>query len=73
MSYELDPPFKASDVVSISMKEEIELLKRQNYELLTLLEEYGIQHKDVKKTSDVEWICRSEIAKIKMLSENSAL
>ena len=66
MNYELNSS-------SPSIKEEVELLRKQNFELVLLLEEYGINYKEARIISDVEWICRSEISKLKTISENSTL
>lgn len=73
MTYDLDVKYNASDVLSVSSKEELEALRKQNFELIMLLEEYGISYKETKIISDIEWICRSEIAKLKTISETSSL
>lgn len=49
----------------------IEDLKRENLELKKTLWEYGIE--DISEMSDEEFICLSEIAKLKKISENDNL
>lgn len=56
---------------SKDVKDEFEALKRENLELRKTLWEYGIE--EVSDVSDEEFICLSEINKLKRISENDNL
>lgn len=53
------------------IREEFEALKRENLELRKTLWEYGID--EISNVSDEEFICLSELAKLKKISENDSL